>query len=1016
MTNQTRSLPRRLWRWFCLLCIGGAAGCLLFVLGIAWWLSRQHHQPFLTQQLSAVLGAEVGVASSAVSLRRGLGIRLERVTVRNQSDAAPFFTAEHIDVLLDLVALLRGQLLFRHVYCLSPRIQLGTGEGTMATPALVSRLGLGRGENAAETQARQDWFSPTLALRHLVLQGGEVQYASSQQVGGVILTGIALDLTLGEHGGIAARFAAALGPSGEMGQFAFQSHLPAWKPNTVLSEIEWRGAVQVYDLSVDQLGRWLGKEWPLSTLNFSGHCLGKGTTELELTGEAAVNEMQLGAVQVRHGKTRLTKLVWREPDHLSVQVELADVRGEVGREFLPITLHSGSLTLQQGRLAVSGISGTYGRSSTITEVEGTVQHVFSAQEMVLDLSLAASLDLEEGLGKFLASQIGTEIAHFSQRYVTRPRGQALVRLAVQGPLGAPGYGGEVVFQAAQADLPAWNLQLSDLGGIVRLRDGTLSADALRFQIGQSSIGIQGSIADALSAQRRADLHVEAEVDLGGGLVPLLAVLPGGEQAELLKQVEQPHGRVQVSLRLQGQPADLTYDGQVRFQQVAFLLPTWGANISGLAGTVRFDPITLKTNALLLQIGESSFQVRGEGRNYLSPQRNAELHLAVLKAYDRDIVAFFPPGKLLARGGSLTGHIDVSLPADRRKLQTAGELTVNSIALSPVSFLQPLEVLQGQLSWRGQTGTFTVSQGQLSGRALTGQGKFRSIDPPHIELAAHVTDLDLEAVLMLDSPPKKKENEESKTTDAVVQLTLTSDRLSYHSLRAEDLRLVCRWHDRQAELTLAGAKLGGGDVDGQAVVWPDRQAVFLAPHLTDVDVAHFLQALGQPHSILTGSLTGNGQIHIPDWSRWRNMADWDASLSLTIRDGSLQKLPVLVRLWSVVSLQGLLSFELPSLTTGLAFSSLTGDLAIEKGMLRTDNLVLNSSAVRFDTSGSLDLASQRLDLTTALVPLHGLTSSVAKVPLAGKLLARGADRLTTLPFQVAGQLGDPTVTPLVVNIR
>jgi len=57
----------------------------------------------------------------------------------------------------------------------------------------------------------------------------------------------------------------------------------------------------------------------------------------------------------------------------------------------------------------------------------------------------------------------------------------------------------------------------------------------------------------------------------------------------------------------------------------------------------------------------------------------------------------------------------------------------------------------------------------------------------------------------------------------------------------------------------------------------------------------------------------------------------------------------------------------------------------------------------------------MDLRICLVPLHGITSSVAKVPLAGKLLARGADMLTTLPFRVSGAYDDPTVTPLLVDM-
>lgn len=231
-------------------------------------------------------------------------------------------------------------------------------------------------------------------------------------------------------------------------------------------------------------------------------------------------------------------------------------------------------------------------------------------------------------------------------------------------------------------------------------------------------------------------------------------------------------------------------------------------------------------------------MRGEVYDYRSPRRSAELHLTVLRAYDHDVAAFLPPGKVLGRGSSLTGHIDASLKADERKLHTAGELRLNQIVLDLVSFLQPLEVLQGHVAWRGQAGKFTISQGQLSGGALTGEGRFRRIEPLHIELAVHFTDLDLEAALALDTS-HQKEAEASPTIGSVVQAEFTGDRLSYKSLRAEDFRLTCHWHDRQADLTVAGVHIAGGQMEGQAVVWPDRQAVFLAPQLTKVDVSHFL---------------------------------------------------------------------------------------------------------------------------------------------------------------------------------
>jgi uncharacterized protein YhdP len=130
----------------------------------------------------------------------------------------------------------------------------------------------------------------------------------------------------------------------------------------------------------------------------------------------------------------------------------------------------------------------------------------------------------------------------------------------------------------------------------------------------------------------------------------------------------------------------------------------------------------------------------------------------------------------------------------------------------------------------------------------------------------------------------------------------------------------------------------------------------------------------------------------------------------------QQIPMLVRLWSAVSLQELLSFQLPRLPNdGLAFSSLAGDFVFVKGVATTPNLSLTTNSVRIEATGEIDLDQHTLDLKTSFMPLHGVTSSVAKVPLAGQLLARGAEMLTTLPFRVYGPYHDPTVTPLVIDL-
>ncbi|MBI3304681.1 MAG: AsmA-like C-terminal region-containing protein, partial [Deltaproteobacteria bacterium] len=497
---------------------------------------------------------------------------------------------------------------------------------------------------------------------------------------------------------------------------------------------------------------------------------------------------------------------------------------------------------------------------------------------------------------------------------------------------------------------------------------------------------------------------------------LLAARSGTALDGLSHYLTQPRGRALVRLGLQatGQQGALHYDGEVALQQAGFHAPAWNVDVTDLSGSVQLSRETLNTDALTLQVGQSRLKVQGSVHDYLAPRPSADLHLAFTAARDQDVAPFLPPGILLPQEGTLSGEVGVTLPPSGGELQTSGKVALSRIHLEPLDFLQPIEVVEGDLTWQGQNGTFTVQQGRLPGGDFSGHGQFHSFTPLNIEVSADFADLNLESALALNKP--KAEDSGPKDTTVVVRADLTCGRFTYKTVRAEDLHLSCHWHGRQADLSIPKAEIEGGTLQGEAVLWPADDALFIVPQLTNVDFSRFFRALGTPTDVLTGTLSGKGKIYMPDWHQWDNPARWDATLSLAVANGVAQRLPILVRLWSALSLQGLLSFQFPSLQNeGLAFSSLTGDFALGKGLAVTKNLSLKSSAVQIDVRGETDLAQRTMDLKTALVPLYGITSSVAKVPLAGELLARGADLLTTLTFRINGRYDDPTVTPLLVDM-
>src|SRR5262249_48811866 len=148
--------------------------------------------------------------------------------------------------------------------------------------------------------------------------------------------------------------------------------------------------------------------------------------------------------------------------------------------------------------------------------------------------------------------------------------------------------------------------------------------------------------------------------------------------------------------------------------------------------------------------ESSMRMQGSVRDYLTSRPKPDLHLTFASVRDQDLVAFLP-GKLLPQGGIVSGQANVTLLPQSERIQVDGRVSLHRIRLDLVDCLQPLDVMEGEMTWQGQSGTFVVKQGRLPGGEFSGQGRLLSFEPLHLELSADFGDVNLESALALDKP-------------------------------------------------------------------------------------------------------------------------------------------------------------------------------------------------------------------------------------------------------------------------
>ena len=565
-----------------------------------------------------------------------------------------------------------------------------------------------------------------------------------------------------------------------------------------------------------------------------------------------------------------------------------------------------------------------------------------------------------------------------------------------------------------------NVPIKLTAGHLHLKDGKLKASKLKGAYGHTSSLTNGS-ADwqPLFSKRRSALTVQltADLSLADDLESMLDFLPAAERETFSRVMTHPsgHAAVELSLHLPAQQnGQASYAGSLEWRQAGFLLPEWNLAVSDMNGIVRVAQekdslVLMNLEDVRLRIGESVALVEGHLTAPLTAARRGRVTLSIPEASVQDFAHLLPDTEVRPQSGRLSGAVTIRFDPERVMPETQGNLVLDQVRLQLLPFLQPLDVTKGKFVWHGQTGWFVVEEGRLPGGRLTGKGEIARFEPLDMQVTVECTDLDLGPTLILDDQDKKEEEPKEIGEDGDVRVDVRCEHLHYGTFEATQVRAASRWHHRQVDFTVQEAHMTQGQLTGQGTFWLDSDALSFEPQLGQVAVRPFFAALGHPTDTISGTLSGTGEIEIANWEHWDDPEEWDGQLSVNVRDGIARRIPILVRLWSALSLQSIFSFALPQLPrAGLAFSSLSGDLIFEQGNLRTDNLSFIGEAVRLDTRGHSDLRRKTVDFITNVVPLRGITSVVEKVPLAGKLLARGADQLTTLPFQVQGSYADPQV--------
>jgi uncharacterized protein (TIGR02099 family) len=208
--------------------------------------------------------------------------------------------------------------------------------------------------------------------------------------------------------------------------------------------------------------------------------------------------------------------------------------------------------------------------------------------------------------------------------------------------------------------------------------------------------------------------------------------------------------------------------------------------------------------------------------------------------------------------------------------------------------------------------------------------------------------------------------------------------------------------------------------------------------TEIDITMAIADLGpiaarwgNPKSIeggdgnISGKLAWNGSAFQPQ------LETLNGKINIALEKGRLLKVDnTAAKLFSVLSLQSLLRFATLDLqgslgtvvTQGTAFKTITGDFAVNNGIAKTDNFLMQLDQARVAMTGLIDAPKETQDLRITIFPSIDATSGALAVfainPIAGLgaligqyLVTNRINKAMQSDYLVQGSWTDPEIIPL-----
>ncbi|UCD71311.1 MAG: AsmA-like C-terminal domain-containing protein [Syntrophobacterales bacterium] len=972
----------------------------------------ERYRELIETRLREATGREVRIHRAGLRFLGGIGVEFEDLVIKDWDGKSDFIRARGLIFQMKLLPLLRRQLRWKLLIIERPSVRLRRSRKGNVNFWAKSQGTVRKGEKEHPHIVR---LLSSLSGGEIRIREGSVHFAddfvtSKPTVVGlenlyIELTSLSMEAPIDFH--VRARQGNLKGPKGRVWITGKLHPLP---DPLVWSKIRITAEVRAKNINALPFRPYYGPHIPMrgigGFLDIHAHYEGNFTELIRSWGQIRVKDVSFDYPQVF--STAL------KPEEFVVDYDV-----ELTKESLIISDVSFRLPEIEikGRCAISKIRFPERRIEALVTT-GTFR--FDAITKYIPFRI-----LSPGFGKFL-------------REITRRGRGRIVSLSIEGPiedlskLKDPKKTGLIsgrmrlngmTFPFARAFHP-----IANISGWAILEKGSLRFQDLRGSYGRSTLNAGKLIISRIYSSPKLSLTVNGDIDIKGIRE---FVKPGTFTGKGIP-IRDISGRGDLQLtvagKISGSPG-VGYNGSVVLKEAQFSMKGISLPFATTSGKIVFSNKQFRFIGLRGKVGRSAFWAKGQmgnpwlekpGRERLSFTLGGELDLR--ECFLHILPGIFPRiSKAMASFSDISGVARLNLELNGRGsgfkgLRYKGRASLGKAIFRHHRMVSPIRFLKGEVHFTPQMIRFSNMEARSEGSYLKIQGSVRDYlawKRSKIDLRIRAPNLDIGDFRLT----------KGDTGGWIWRIGSILPKFGGISLRVEEGRWrYTAFSNLTADISLADGRLDlkrfhceteGGRADLAA--WMDLAkkgeiAFALNPRLSHGNAGRFFRDLGLEEQVwitgafdLWGSLMGRGR------NGEEVRRSLEGKLMVKMEKGRIRRFHILSKVFSLLNVLQLFKGKLPGLTgEGLPYNTITGEIGVAKGIAGTENLLVDSDAMKITIIGEADIAREILDLTMGIHPLGTVDTIVSKVPVVGRIVTGKDEAIISYYVEVKGDFSNPKV--------